>query len=187
MLYLSMIESDSDRSFFERIYYSYRKQMYAVAFSVLQNEYDAEDAVHDVFCRLAEKYIPMLRSIRNEQDMKNYLLKAAKNSSLNKLRTAKRHISLDDSESEFIIENEVSDNGFLDMICDNLSYQELLTAIKSLDRKYEEVLYLHFVIRMSVPQVADFLNRNTQTVKKQLVRGKSLLLEKISPDGGDLK
>ncbi len=181
--YLSLIDNDNDRKLFERIYYAHRKQMLTLAFSILENKDDAEDLVHDVFCNIAEKYIQSLQNIKNEQDMKNYLLKATKNSALNKKRDTKPHISL--HESEYMLnKDDLNDNEFLDMICNNISYQEVLSAIRSLDKKYEDVLYLHFVIGMTVPEVAEHLNRNKQTVKKQLLRGKMLLLEKLSLNGG---
>ena len=183
-LYLSMIDNENDRNLFEKIYYSYRKQMFTVALSVLGNKDDAEDLVHDVFCNIAEKYIPTLQSIKNEQDMKNYLLKATKNSALNKNRDTKHVISLNDNENNLAIEKDISDNKFLDMVCNNVSYQEILSAIKSLDKKYEEVLYLHFVVEMTIPEVADYLNRNQNTVKKQLSIEKMILIEKLSLNGG---
>ena len=184
VLYLSMIDNDDDRNLFEKIYYSYRKQMFTVALSVLGNEDDAEDLVHDVFCNIAEKYISNLQKIKNEQDMKNYLLKATKNSALNKKRDTKNPISLHESETILNAEEDLNDNKFLDMICNSLSYQKIISAIRSLDKKYEEVLYLHFVLEMSVPEVADYLKRNKNTVKIQLARGKIILLEKLSLNGG---
>lgn len=184
VLYLSVIDNDDDRSLFEKIYYSYRKQMLTVALSVLGNEDDAEDLVHDVFCNIAKKYIPTLQNIKNERDIKNYLLKATKNSALNKKRDTKNSISLHENETVLNAEEDLNDNSFLDMICNSLSYQEVVNAIRSLDKKYEEVLYLHFVLEMSVPDVADFLERNKNTVKMQLARGKQILLEKLSINGG---
>ena len=181
--YLSLIDNDNDRKLFERIYYAHRKQMLTLAFAILENEDDAEDLVHDVFCNIAEKYMQSLKNIKNEQDMKNYLLKATKNSALNKKRDTKPHVSL--HESEYMLnKDDLNDNEFLDMVCNNISYQEVLSAIRGLDKKYEEVLYLHFITGMTVPEVAKYLERNKQTVKKQLLRGKILLLEKLSINGG---
>lgn len=181
--YLSLIDNDNDRKLFEKIYYAHRKQMFSLAFAILENEYDAEDLVHDVFCNIAEKYMQSLQNIKNEQDMKNYLLKATKNSALNKKRDTKPHISL--HESEYMInKDDLNDNEFLDIVCNNISYQEVLFAIRGLDKKYEDVLYLHFVIGMTVSEVAEHLERNKETVKKQLLRGKILLLEKLSLNQG---
>ena len=177
--YLSLIDNEDDRDLFEKIYYSHRKQMLVLAVSILENEDDAEDLVHDVFCVVAEKHIHILHTITNEQDLKNYLLKATKNRALNMKRDRKNHIPLYESEEALISEENMNDNSFLDALCEKLEYEELVTAIKSLDKKYEEVLYLHFVLELSVNEVSEILDRNTYTVKKQLSRGKKLLLESL--------
>ena len=183
--YLNVINNESDRMKFEKIYYEHRKQMVTVALSVLENCEDAEDAVHDVFCTIAEKHISLLEKITDEQDLKNYLLKATKNKALNIKRNKKHHSSLDEEEGGLGLADELSDSSFLDVICDKMSYGELLDAIKSLDKKYEEVLYLHFVLELPASDVAELLNRNLHTVKKPLVRGKKQLTEILN--GGFVK
>ena len=55
MIYLQMIETQEDRSVFERVYHRYRNMMYTVAYDILHNESDAEDAVHAAFVSIAEK------------------------------------------------------------------------------------------------------------------------------------
>lgn len=54
MIYLQMIETEEDRSKFEKIYLNYRGLMFHVAFEILQHEQDAEDAVHQAFLNVAE-------------------------------------------------------------------------------------------------------------------------------------
>lgn len=48
-LYLSLIENETEKTKFEAVYYTYRKQMFLLANSILNSKQDAEDAVHDVF------------------------------------------------------------------------------------------------------------------------------------------
>ena len=57
LIYMSFIDDESRRRLFEEIYFSYRKQMFLVARTVLKNDSDAEDIVHDVFLRIAKKYM----------------------------------------------------------------------------------------------------------------------------------
>ncbi len=49
LVYLSMIDTPEDRDKFERIYIQYRNLMYHVAYGILGNHFDAEDAVHQAF------------------------------------------------------------------------------------------------------------------------------------------
>ena len=54
LVFLQNIESPAQRSKLEKLYFSCRDKMYAVAYRVLQNGHDAEDAVHQAFVRIAE-------------------------------------------------------------------------------------------------------------------------------------
>lgn len=52
--YLQMIETPQQRSDFEKIYLTYRGLMFHIANNILQNDEDAEDAVHNAFVAIAE-------------------------------------------------------------------------------------------------------------------------------------
>ena len=56
LIYLQMIETPEERSKFESIYLLYRDTMYAVAYRILQNPQDAEDAVHHAFLKVLENF-----------------------------------------------------------------------------------------------------------------------------------
>lgn len=46
LVYLQMIETEEDRHKFEIIYRAYRDELFTLANRILNNEHDAEDAVH---------------------------------------------------------------------------------------------------------------------------------------------
>lgn len=54
LIYLQMIETPEEKSKFEAIYLKYADYMYRVAFAILHNPQDAEDAVHYAFVKIAE-------------------------------------------------------------------------------------------------------------------------------------
>lgn len=54
LIYLALLETAEDKAKFEQLYDRYMKQMYRVAFSVLHNQHDAEDAVHEAFVSLTD-------------------------------------------------------------------------------------------------------------------------------------
>ncbi len=54
LIYLQMIETQADRSKFEILYLEYRGLMYSIAYKILQNVHDAEDAVQQAFVKIAE-------------------------------------------------------------------------------------------------------------------------------------
>ena len=181
-LFLAYLDDDKDKELFEKIFNTYKNQMMSLAMSMLKNESDAEDVVGDVFLRIAQKCFDVVRSIENENDLRNYLLKATKNTAINKINLKKKdNVSLDTVvEYNMDVSQELSDDNFIELICNKIDYEQLLEAIMKLDEKYRDVLYYHFVMELTVPQTAKSLNRSLTTTKKQLVRGKKLLLDLLN-------
>jgi len=53
MFYLLLAALDEEeRSLAERLYYEYRSRMFAIAYSILQNPHDAEDAVENTAIKI---------------------------------------------------------------------------------------------------------------------------------------
>ena len=178
VLFLSYLDDTEDKRYFEEIYYSYRKQMYLMAFSILENKLDAEDAVSKVFLRIAQKNWKTVCKIHNKTHLRNYLLKATKNTALNILSSKKREKDFFDSYSQKNNNSKYfSDDDFLDYICDKFDYSKAVEAIANLSERYRTVLYFHYVLDMTVKETAKALNQSEDTTKKQITRGKKLLID----------
>lgn len=54
LIYLALIETDSDKEKIETIYTEYRGLMFYVANKILGDTMDSEDIVHDAFVKIAE-------------------------------------------------------------------------------------------------------------------------------------
>ena len=185
MIYLSVIDDDHQRIKFEEIYTTFRMQMIHLAKSLLQNESSAEDVVHDVFLRLATKHMKVIQGLDNPEDIRNYLLTATKNTALNELkRKGRNYISIEDlSERELGSLQDLTDDLFIDLLCTKTEYDKVVQALLAMDEPYRDIMYYHFVMDLSVPEAAKLLGRNIVTAKKQLVRGKKLLLHKLDIKG----
>lgn len=176
-IYLAFLD-DNDKQLFEKIFYTYRKQMIMVARSVLHNDTDAEDVVHDVFLKIATKHMSVIKSIESDVDLRNYLLKATKNTALNTYKKREKENASLDTVHEYNIGgiHEITDDDFIEVICNKCEYERVVKGIQSLDEKYRYVLYYHFVIGLTVLEIAKSLNQSVSTTKKQLVRGKKMLI-----------
>ncbi|MBQ9937639.1 MAG: RNA polymerase sigma factor [Oscillospiraceae bacterium] len=186
-LYLSYIDNDEDKNLFEKIFYDYRKQMVIYSISILKHENDAEDVVHDVFLKIANKYWDTVKSITDPIDLRNYLLKATKNTSLNKIKNNQKKAVLLDTFSEFELSYKggISDNDFFDIIYNKIEYEKIVKAIEKLKNTYRDALYYHFVLEMSVKETAKVLNQSVSTTQKQLVRGKKMLISLLGIKGDE--
>ena len=156
--------------------------MFYLAMSIIHSKDDAEDIVHDVFLNIAQRQMSVIKAIKNDEDMRNYLLKATKNKALNRIRDRKKENVCIDSIIEFSSVN-ITDSEFIDKICDESEYEHVLTAIESLDSIYRNSLYYHFVLEIPIQEVSKILNQSISTTKKQLVRGKKMLLALLETKG----
>ena len=182
IFYLTFIDDFEDRKLFENLFNTYRKQMFYLAMSIIHSKDDAEDIVHDVFLNIAQRQMSVIKAIKNDEDMRNYLLKATKNKALNRIRDRKKENVCIDSIIEFSSVN-ITDSEFIDKICDESEYEHVLTAIESLDSIYRNSLYYHFVLEIPIQEVSKILNQSISTTKKQLVRGKKRLLALLETKG----
>lgn len=182
IFYLTFIDDFEDKKLFENLFITYRKQMVYLAMSFTHNQDDAEDIVHDVFLNIAQRHMSIVKTIKNDEDVRNYLLKATKNKTLNRIRDRKKDSVCIDSILEFSNEN-ISDGEFIDEICNHSEYEQVLSAIESLDEIYRNSLYYHFVLEIPIHEVSKILNQSISTTKKQLVRGKKRLLALLKTKG----
>ncbi len=184
-LILAYLDDEKDQKLLEDIFYSYSKQMMSLAMSYLKKEEDAEDAVATVFERIASRNFDVVRSIENDTDMRNYLLKATKNTSLNMIKEKKKaNISLDQiPEYSSVGKKELCDDRFFETVCNKMDYEKVLKGIAALNEKYRDALYYHFVMEMTVSEVAKLMFQSVSATKQQLVRGKKMLLSLLDEKG----
>ena len=69
-LYLSVIDTDDDKNQFEQLYIKYKDKMYSIAYGILHNIEDSEDAVHQAFLTIANNFEKIKFTI-NIQYIKN--------------------------------------------------------------------------------------------------------------------
>ena len=88
-VYLQMIEAPEERSKFEELYLLYRDTMYAVAYRILQNPQEAEDAVHHAFLKIIEN-ISKIQEIDCPKT-KGYIVTIVENRAIDIYRRKKAH------------------------------------------------------------------------------------------------
>lgn len=143
-LYMSFIDDESHRRLFEKIYIEYRDPMFFMARSVLGNDSDAEDIVHDVFLKIAKKHMARISRIKNDTDLRNYLLTATKHTALDHLRKHRRERISADAEIEANTPDTIvlTNDAFVEKICNNIEYERILSAIVSMKDIYKERSYV---------------------------------------------
>ena len=88
LIYLQVIDAPEDRDQFITLYETYRGLMFYVANQILQNEQDAEDAVHDAFLSVAEHIKKFSRLERHKT--KAFLVTIVENKAIDLYRKRNR-------------------------------------------------------------------------------------------------
>lgn len=146
----------------ELIYDKYGDMLFRICYSILVSHADAEDAVHDVFC----KYITKRPSFESDEHLKAWLIRVASNRSKDILRSKKIRSTLTLEEADDY-ETDEDQSG-------------ILKEVFALPIKYREVIVLHHLEGYSVKEIALVLAISESGVKMRLTRGRDMLREAIS-------
>ena len=153
----------------DKAYEKYADRVFAAAFSVCQNQADAEDAVQDTFL----KYHSARRDFESEEHIRAWLLRVG----INRAR---------DIASSFWRKNRVSWEDYMDELeFEEPSDNRLFEAVMRLPDKYRISVHLFYYEDYSVAEIASLLHCREGTVKSQLNRGRKLLKDMLMEEWND--
>ena len=128
------IENDEERALAENLYLTYKSRMYSIAYAILHNREDAEDAVMDAVFSIV-KNISLFSSIpRNKTE--SLIVVIIRNAAINRYNYNKRRSTLPLEGAAIDIPD--SDPTPEEMFGQKEDYEELLRAIRSLDPIYRD-------------------------------------------------
>ena len=135
----------------EELYNKYHNVVYGIAFSILKNKEDAEDAMQNVFIKLYN----LAPSLVPESKESTWLYTVAKNEAIEIIRKKKENINLDDIY-------EIGSDNDLDEIIDEISFNNL---ISKLNEKEKEIISLKIISNLSFREIANLLGEPIGTIK----------------------
>ncbi len=185
LFYLSLIETDEERDLFTDLYNEYRQPMLLYAYTILKNQQDAEDVVHDVFCIVADSYIKKLLT-DSAASRKHFLLVCIKNRSVTLAKRRTKTVSFDElSEIGYTFPSEAEEIKIIDDEADKEMIEKAKSALLGLDRLYSDILWLSFK-GFTASDIAKLFNEKSETIKKRIYRGKLMLRDAVGMKGGEI-
>lgn len=169
-IHLKLLDSEEDKSKFEAIYNQYRFLMFSVANDILENPFDAEDAVHQAFVAIIDN-LDKIGAI-NCPETKSYVITITKHKAIDMIRSQKR------LTTEELIDTFPG--------CD-LPFpvdSGLADAMAKLPARYCEVLRLRFNDGYSTKELARMMNMTEGSMQKLIWRAKEALRKQLDIDGG---
>ena len=164
-LYLSTIDSPADRDKFEILYRKYRNLMYHVAYQILRNREDAEDAVQQAFFSI----IKIIDKINGSEcpETKSLIVIITERKAIDILRTSHRDQLLPLNEEVLGISIPLpGDNGLAD-------------ALAALPAHYREILLLKFDNGYSTKELSTMLGISESGIRKLIGRAKKALKKEM--------
>jgi len=180
-----------DFAAFEELVGRFQGRVYGLAYRILGEPHDAEDATQQTFLSLVEH----LRDFREESAVAGWVLRIAANHSLKQLRKRRGlpTVPLTDPAGE--------DEGYAEVphpeviapwrddpadLAERHEVRELIDrALAELDDKYRTVFVLRDIEGFSVKEAADLLGLSESNVKVRLLRARLTLREKLTRVLGD--
>lgn len=145
-----------NKTTFEHLYKSNYRQMYRFAFSFLEEEEDARDAVSHVFTELWHRQ-PSLE----EDTVTGYLMAAVRNHCLNTLRTRRQNAAI---ESELKAEQHTQQEHERQELMDELAR----VIDEHLTEQDKRILALHYDQEMTYSETAQALGISSSAVNKHI-------------------
>ena len=169
VMYLAMLETPEDQRKFTRLYSAYEKKIYAVALRVLGDPTRAEDAAQQTWLQLLKSWERV--SALPWEETEGYAVTAAKNCALDLLRSERRTAAFPEDWDPPAPEAHQDE------------YDYLVSLIRALPEGYRRILELKLVEEQSNREIAGWLGMNESTVASRVLRGRTMLKERLEKEG----
>lgn len=155
-----------DEAAFSEIYEEYVDSLFSYGCKITKDREVVKDCIQDIFIDL-QRLQPRLH---HPEYIEFYLYKSLRNAVLHKIRKESKTQSFSSEEisafdMQFNIENEIYNEE-----SDHLRIEKLKEILQTLDSQKRELLYLKFSTNLSYVEIAQLVNLNPDTVKKQVYR-----------------
>lgn len=170
LYYLSLLDTEEEKSKLEKLYYEYKGLMKYVAFDILRDNGLAEDAVHEAFIKLT-RHLVGIDEIYSHKT-KSFIVIIIRSVALDMLDKEKRNkiYSIEDIEDKAVIE---------DNIIGNIELEELCSIIQSLPDIHRDIIELKVYYELSDKEIGDILGISHQAVRKRLQRARNVLKQSL--------
>ena len=160
-----MIDSEEDKSKFERIYRKYRGLMLYVARGIVGDDADAEDAVHQAFVSIIDN-LDKISTVDCPQT-RSFVVIITERKAIDLVRARKKVVQLDPDDIPYGI--------------DTLSTGQnaLTNALLQLSPRYREILLLRYDSGYSTKELSKLLGMERSAVQKLIWRAKQALQKEL--------
>ncbi|MCM1090714.1 MAG: RNA polymerase sigma factor [Butyrivibrio sp.] len=177
LVYLAMLEDEGDKEDFRAVYERNYRLMYRVALGILKHQADAENAVHEAFMSLGEKFSKYKRL--SGSDMTGLCVTIVKHKAIDILRE-RNHWSETRVEELVLCQWDEETEPEASCLKREGKQQErnaLRETMRRLPEVFAQTLELKYYYGYSNREIAEIMDASVKTVAMRLYRGKLKLRE----------
>ncbi len=176
----SSMRTEEDQILASELFLAYQKAMYRIAFEILKNQEDAEDAVMNAAMNICRDF-GRIKQLGTEE-RKARILAIAKNAATDIYRkNRKRGACRGDMCLYLEGREEKGDSleGTLEIFAGENAFGRLQKYVLQLKEKYQHILVMKYYDEMSNKEIAEQLHLPESTVGTQLQRAKQILQQTL--------
>ena len=166
---LAMLETEQDQRRFTRLFEAHEKKIYAVVLRILGDPTRAEDAAQQTWLKLVQNWDRV--SALPWKETEGYTVTVAKNCALDILRAEQKTVAFPEDWDPPAQEERQEE------------YDYLVSLIRSLPENYRRILELKLVEEQTNREIARRLGMNESTVAVRVMRGRTMLKERLEKEG----
>ena len=168
-IFLAMLESEEDQRRFTRLFEAHEKKIYAVALRILGDQTRAEDAAQQTWLKLVQNWDRV--SALSWEETEGYAVTVSKNCALDILRAERRTTAFPEDWDPPAQETHPEE------------YDYLVSLIQALPENYRRILELKLVEEETNKEIARRLGIKESTVAVRVMRGRTMLKERLEKEG----
>jgi RNA polymerase sigma-70 factor (ECF subfamily) len=181
---LARVRSGEHEAFYELVR-PYERGIYLTAFSIINNDADAEEVVQEAIL----KAFKAIGSFRAEAKFSTWLIQITMNEARMKLRKDRRHLfeSLDqpkkgEDDGDYFPRDFADWREIPSEALENARLREgLKKGLASLSAKYRQVLILRDIEHLNISETAKLIGISESAVKTRLLRARLMMRDALAP------
>lgn len=173
IVYLSMLETESDRDVFRKLYEENGHMLFGIANGILHNKADAEDAVHTCFLRVAENFAKYRH--RPYVSLVKLCCIVVKRTATDITREYEKKASFVNEVTDW--EDDVADRApdIPDQLIQKYDRHLITQALFQLEEDEREFLGLQYVLELKPKVIGELLGMSSGAVRKKMLKCRNKL------------
>lgn len=177
---LVTLSTSGNKKSFEIIVRRYQKLIYNIVFQMTKNHEQTADVTQETFLKVYRA----LNTFNTKREFRPWILKIARNTTLNSLRKNRKETSIDDSEVYIEPSTNIEPSKILEQ---KLSQQTLQEALKTIPKNQRETFLLKYQHDLSYNEISEITDLSISSIKSLLFRARESLRKKLVITGNGIE